>query len=392
MSDGTEGGPPEIDDVMRMRMPSLRPTLLSLVFAASSAPAAEPPPAIPSRFTPVISSIPVQEVGLPETIRTDGREFLVVPWRAEATFWVLDAETGERRKVNVTAPEQLSRVSIRCVERVEKGRLVASASWIEEEASRDGLLFLDDDGEVDRYVGYDFSVGSIVVGPTREWIVGAIQEEQEPTPEEITRAGINGLAQFTIDGKLLVRQHAAMSIMIFSFEERFRTFPLRRVFLLHGSVVLTYPFPRERSGTPVVWIQTGGPLFTKAMSRRSFEIDYSGNDLAPLHKPRLGEEHFRGAKPIGIVPVVSEGKSAFLAAWLTRGSGEPEDPEPTAPRRDRGRLLLTLYDTEGKDAKKVEEVDDGTRIGELTSSPDGVAYAVTFRDISKEWSISRIDF
>ena len=35
---------------------------------------------------------------------------------------------------------------------------------------------------------------------------------------------------------------------------------------------------------------------------------------------------------------------------------------------------------------------NGTRIGELTASPDGTAYAVTFSDISKEWSISRIDF
>lgn len=292
----------------------------------------------------------------------------------------------------MSAPEQLTHVSIRCVERVEKGRLVASASRVEEKVSRSGLLFMDDDGKVGRHVGHGLLVGSIVVGPTKEWIVGAILEPEEPTAEEIRRGAINGIAQLSIDGKLQFRQHAAMSNMIFTFEERLRTFPLRRVFLLRASAVLTYPFPRERSRTPVAWIQTGGPLFTEAMSRRSFEIDFLGNDLAPLHFPRLGEELLRGAKPIGIVPVVSEGKSAFLAAWLTRGSGEPEDLEPTAPRRDHGRLLLALYDVEGKDAKKVEEVENGTRIGELTASPDGTAYAMTFRDISKEWSISRIDF
>lgn len=393
MRDGIdEGGPPEIDHEMRMRMPSPRLILLSLLLAASNAPAAEPPPPSPSRFTPVISSIPVQEVGLPETIRTDGREFLVVPWRAEATFWVLDAETGERRKVNVATPGELSHVTVSCVERVDKERLVASASWVEEKVSRGGLLFMDNDGKVDRHVGYGFSVRSIVVGPTREWIVAAIQEPQDPTSEEINRATINGLAYFTIEGKLVGMQGGALANMMASFEESFRTHSLRRVFLLRGAVVLTYPFPRERGGAAIVWIDSGGYLATKSMRKRGFENDYAGNSLAPLHRPRLGEVHFRGAKPIGIVPVVSEGKSAFLTAWLTRGSGEPEDTHPTEPHRSHGRLLLALYDTEGKEARKVEEVEDGTRIGELTASPDGTAYAMTFRDISKEWSISRIDF
>lgn len=363
-----------------------------ILLAGTSLLGEEPPPTIPSRFTPVISSIPVREVGLPETIRTDGLEFLIVPWRAEGAFWVLDAGTGERRKVNVTTPDGVSQVSLRCVERVDKRRFVASASWVEEKASRSGFLFMDDEGKVDRHVGYGFSVRSIVVGPTREWIVGAIQEPQDPTSEEINRPTNNGLAYFTIEGKLVFMQPAALANMMASFEESFRTFPLRRVFLLRDSVVLTYPFPRERTGIPVVWNYSGGYLGTKAMRKRGFEKDYSGNELALLYWPRLGEEEFRGAKPIGIVPVVSDGKSAYLAAWLTRGSGEPADLEPAEPRRDHGRLLLTLYDTEGKDAKKVEEVEDGTRIGELTASPDGTAYAVTFRDISKEWSISRIDF
>jgi len=187
-------------------------------------------------------------------------------------------------------------------------------------------------------------------------------------------------------------QSAALSNMMASFEESARTHRLRRVFLLRGTVVLTYPFPRERGGSAVVWIEPPGALATKAMSKSGFARDYAGGSLTPLSWPRLGEEHNRGAKPIGIVPVVAEGKSGFLTAWLTRGSGEPEDVEPTAPRRDHGRLLLALYDTEGKDARKVEEIEDGTRIGELTASPDGTAYAVTFSDISKEWSISRIDF
>lgn len=377
---------------MGERMRILRCLAISLFVSAPRALPAEPAASVPSRLAPVISSIPVSEVGLPETIRTDGREFLVVPWRAEDTFWIFDAESGERRRVKVSAPEGLSHLTIRCVERVEKRRLVASASWVEERVSRSGLLFMDEDGRVDRYVGYGFSVRSIVVGPTREWIVAAIQEPQDPTSEDINRVTNHGLAYFTMEGKLVVMQPAVLASMMSSFEESFRTFPLRRVFLLRGSVVLTFPFPRERNDTPVAWIQAGGHLQTKAMSKLAFESDYSANSLVPLHKPRLGEERLRSAKPIGIVPVVSDGRSAFLAAWLTRGSGEPEDVEPTAPRRDRGRLLLTLYDTEGKEAKKVEEVEDGTRIGELTASPDGTAYAMTFRDISKEWSLSRIDF
>lgn len=359
---------------------------------ASVAGASDDQVANPSWFTPVISSIPVQDVGLPESIRTDGREFLVVPWRAERTFWILDSETGERRKVNVAPPEELSHVSIRCVDRLDKGRLVVSASWAEQRVSRSGLLFMDDDGNVDRYVGYGFSIRSIVVGPTKEWIVGAIQEPQDPTSNEIDRPTNRAIAVFDADGKLRHMNSGALGNMMGSFEESVRTHPLRRVFLMRDTVVLTYPFLRKQGSAPVAWIEASGAVATEQLRKKSIERGFETGALAPLHFPRLGEEHFRGAKPIGIVPVVSEGKSAFLAAWLTRGSGEPEDLEPTAPRRDHGRLLLTLYDTEGKDAKKVEEVEDGTRIGELMSSPDGTAYAVTFRDISKEWSISRVDF
>lgn len=112
-----------------------RVLMLTAILVSPVAKAADLPAAIPSRFTPVISSIPVQEVGLPETIRTDGREFLVVPGHAEGTFWVLDAETGERRKVRLTTPEGVAQVSLRCVERMGKERLVASAAWEEREAA-----------------------------------------------------------------------------------------------------------------------------------------------------------------------------------------------------------------------------------------------------------------
>ena len=142
----------------------------------------------------------------------------------------------------------------------------------------------------------------------------------------------------------------------------------------------------------MIWIEPRGAWAAQKLAKADLVRDYTGGTLAQLYWPKIGDEQFRGAKPIGIVPIVSEGKSALLAAWLTRGTGEPEDVDPAAPRRDRGRLLLTVYDSDGKDAKKVEEVDDGTRIGELTSSPDGTVYAVTFTDISKDWSISRIDF
>lgn len=375
-----------------MRVASFVGISLPVILIAGAATASDNQVASPSWFTPLISAVPVQEVGLPETIRTDGREFLVVPWRAESSFWILDAETGDRRKVTAAAPEDLSHVSIRSVDRLGKGRLVASASWVEQRISRSGLFFMDDDGHVDRYVGYGFSIRSIVVGPTKEWIVGAIQEPQDPTSTEIDRPTNRGMAVFDSDGELKHMSSGALGNMMGSFEESVRTHPLRRVFLMRDTVVLTYPFLRKKGSAPVAWIEARGAVATKKLMKSSIGREVGTGTLAPLHFPRLGEEHFRGAKPIGIVPVVSEGRSAFLAAWLTRGGGEPEDPEPTAPRRDRGRLLLTLYDAEGKDAKEVGEVEDGTRIGELTSSPDGTAYAVTFRDISKEWSISRVDF
>lgn len=366
-----------------------------MVFVSVGAVASPPVPA-PSTsvtLTSILNAIPVSEVGIPEEIRTDGREFLVVPWRAQQSFWILDAEQGNRRRVTVHPPEVLSSLTVRSVDRIGKGRLVASASWVEAGVSRSGLLFLDDEGNVDRYGGYGFSVRSIVVGPTKDWIVASIQEPQDPTSEEINRPTVNAIAQFGIDGKLGLMQSCALPNMVATFEESLRTLPLRRVFLARDSVVLTYPFILRGGSPPAAWIEGTlnyrSPKETK--SGRSTGLE-QGPSFAPLHWPRLGGEQFRGAKPLGIVPVVTAGKSGLLAAWLTRGSGEPEDRDPASPRRDQGRLLLTLYDMEGKDARKVEEITDGTRIGELTSSPDGTAYAVTFRDISKEWSISRIDF
>lgn len=73
----------------RIRLPrpgAALPQVLApiLLLVSPLATAADPPALLPSRFTPVISSIPVREVGLPETIRTDGRDFLVVPWRGRS--------------------------------------------------------------------------------------------------------------------------------------------------------------------------------------------------------------------------------------------------------------------------------------------------------------------
>lgn len=377
---------------MRVSTSAARSLVLALLVLSGPVRGDDSTTVDPRYFVPVIPSVPISEVGIPEGIRTDGREFIVVPWRAERAFWLFDSDSQERRKVTVSLPEELSNVSIRCVDRAGKGRLVASASWVEQGVSRSGLLFMDDDGRVDRFVGYGFSIRSIVVGPTKEWIVGSIQEPQDPTSDQIDRPTNNGLAVFDLEGKLRHLNPGALANMMGSFEESLRTHALRRVFLLRDTVVLSYPFLRKAGYPPVAWIEPSGSVASGKLRKATMGREADGGKLAPFNWPRLGEEQLRGAKPVGIVPVVSDGKSALLAAWLTRSSGEPDDPELAAPRRDRGRLLLALYDTDGKDAKKIGEVNDGTRVGELTASPDGTAYAVTFRDISKEWSISRIDF
>ncbi len=349
---------------------------------------AEPPAAKTSPFTPIVSNIPTAEVGIPEEIRTDGREFFVVPVRARGAFWIIDGESGERRKVIVQPPAAIRELSIRSVDRLDEKRLVASASWIEENVSRSGLLFLDDEGVVGSYTGYGFSVRSIVVGPTKEWIVGSIQEPIDPTSDDLHRPTSNTIAEFNVGGKLLCMQAMNVGNILPSFEEMLRTHRLRRVFVVRDTVLLTYPFRTSRVPFPSAYILPGWALETEALRKSNIPRDYSRN-WASTHMPKGEAYEKAGLKPVGIVPIVSEGMSGLLVAWIAAG---PEQEDRDTPYRDRGGLFLARYDIEGGRPKSWDEVDDGTRVGELTSSPDGRAFAVTFRDMSKEWSISRVDY
>ena len=315
-------------------MTSSVPRALGLLAALGGAllAMAEPPAPKPSPFTPIVSSIPTAEVGVPEEIRTDGKEFFVVPVRARGAFWIIDAESGERRKVIVQPPPAITELAVRCVDRLDKKRLVASASWIEENVSRSGLLFLDDEGAVGSYTGYGFSVRSIVVGPTREWIVGSIQEPVDPRPDSGPGPTLKTLAEFTVSGKLLGMQSMSVGNILPNFEEMLRTHRLRRVFVVRDSVLLTYPFRTSRVPFPSAYILPGWALETEALRKSNIPRDYSRN-WASIQMPKGEAFEKAGLKPVGIVPIVSDGRSGLLAAWIAAGH-EQEDRD--TPYRDRG--------------------------------------------------------
>lgn len=341
-----------------------------------------------------VLSVPTSEVPLPGALRTDGKELFAVPADPLSSFWIFDLASGERRRVVVQPPDGVQDLRILAVDRIGKNELVASGRWVDGEAARNGLVFFDDDGVVSRVVRHAFAVASIVVGPTKEWIVASIQEAPDPLAEEegrLPRCG-HGLAVFDVDGAFLRPDHAALANMVGSWEECARTHPLRRVFLLRDTVVFTYPFRLKGTYPPVAFILPRGAVETEQLRKSSIERDYPSGWLSPFHWPRVEGELHREAKPLGIVPVVSGGSSGLLVAWSVTKSGPRGDSEKKPSARGGAGVFLATYGIEGKDARKIEEIRDGTRIGELTSAPDGTAFAVTFRDISKEWSISRIDF
>ena len=368
-------------------MPALATVLVAVSVLAPVASAQSPEPSA-SPFAPIVSGIPTAEVGVPEDIRTDGREFFVVPVRARGVFWIIDSELTERRKVTVQPPPGIAELSIRSVDRLGSKRLVASASWGEENVSRSGLLFLNDEGVVESYSGYGFSVRSVVFGPTKEWIIASVQEPVDPKSDDLHRPTRNTVAEFTTAGKLIGMQSMNVGNIVTTFDEMFRTHRLRKVFVIRDSVLLTYPFTTSRVPFPSAYVLPGWAVETAAMRKAGIPRDYSRNWVATLAPRIAGDEEVR-LKPVGIVPSVSEGKSGLLVAWLSAGPG---DESRDTPHRDRGRPFLARYDIEGEKPKSWVEIEDGTRIGELTSSPDGQAFAVTYRDMSKEWSISRVDF
>lgn len=371
-----------------MRISLARAAALFAVFVVAPVATAQSPEPGASPFAPIVSGIPTAEVGVPEDIRTDGREFFVVAVRAGGVFWIIDAESAERRKVTVQPPPAITELSVRSVDRLANKRLVASASWVEENVSRSGLLFLNDDGVVEKYSGYGFSVRSVVVGPTKEWIIASVQEPIDPKSDDLHRPTMNTVAEFTTAGKLIGMQSMNVGNIISTFDEMFRTHRLRKVFVIRDSVLLTYPFTTSRVPFPSAYVLPGWAVETAATRESGIPRDYSRSWAATLAPRLAGDEKLR-LKPVGIVPSVSEGKSGLLVAWLSAGPG---DGDRQTPQRDRGRPFLARYDIEGGRPKSWVEIEDGTRIGELTSSPDGRAFAVTYRDMSKEWSISRVDF
>lgn len=377
-----------------MRFPVL---LLAVLSALGSLPATgADAPATPrdSGFVTRLFSVPTTDVPRPGALRTDGKELFAVPADPGGSFWIFDLASGERRRVVVQPPEGVRELRVLSVDRLGRNELVASGRWADGEAARNGLVFFDDEGVVSRVVPHGFAVGSIVVGPTKEWIVGSIQEEPDPVAEEQGRLprGGHGLAVFDVDGTFRRPDHAALGNMVGSWEEASRTHSLRKVFLLRDTVVLTYPFRLKERYPPVAWIMPRGTVETEQLRKRSIERDYPSGWLSPFHWPRFEGELHREANPLGIVPIVSGGSSGLLVAWVVTGSGPRGEAEAKPSARGAPGLLLATHGIEGKDARRIEEITDGMRLGEMTSAPDGTAYAVTFRDLSKEWSISRIDF
>lgn len=353
--------------------------------AAADEGVVRPPPSV---VVDVAGPFPMSEIPLPEEMRTDGREVIVIPSRSARLVWLVDLASASRRAVHIAQPEGIDELRIASVDRVGPNRLVASARWSDGGEARNGLVVFDEQGRVGTVIPHDFEIRSIVVGPTKEWIVGSILEPKpagaaasEPRPMRCA------IAHFTAEGSLSTRQSANIGgVFLDDFESEARTYGERRVEIVGDSVLLTYPFTTARSPSPSLYVLLRGPLSTDAMERLSLPSE-ALDSWIHFRSPD-GSARAKGSRPVvGMAPLVRRGESGYVVVW---GPDANRDGQGGSGGKD---VVAACYSGRS-DSPKVERADPlppGRHVKLVTASPTGEVFAVTWREGEGTWSISRIE-
>lgn len=357
---------------------------LGLVFLASAVADARD-----ATLVALTEEIPTNETGIPVDFRVDRESAFVVAVHA-SHVWSIDLGTSERRKVTLTPLEGLSQLVIYGVDRLAKNRLVVSAGWIERQSgTRGGLIFTDDEGTIESKVGYGISIRSIAVSPSRNLIAASIQEPLDPLSEDGSKPTMFPLAVFDSAGHLLTRLNCNSANRYSSFDQMHELHPFRRVFFSRDSPVITFPESSSKFRHPSVYaVSPTAVRLPDEGARRS-----TGNDATSGSKmfmpPTLEGVARNSLRMLNVIPVLDDGYEAYLAIWLAGPSDKQQRP---TPHRDEGRVFVAVYGSDGQEPKRMTEIVDGTRIAEITTAPGGRAAAITYRDMSKAWRISEIDF
>jgi hypothetical protein len=365
-----------------------RLTLLALTFCPALVFAAPPSVVLQLKLLPRIDGIKTSEMGIPMEVRAGGDELFVVPIRATNVFFKLDLGSGRTTRITVVAPSALTHLSLESVERLGANAWVASAGWVENGASRNGLLFFGNDGKVERYVGYGIGIRSLAVSVDGSLLAAAVQEPLDPLSTDVEAPTKNTLAFFDLQGKLLSLESANSQNRYSKFDEMHRFHRYRKVYFIRNTALITYPESASRFPVPAVYVMGSGALSAALHSDlvKKAPRDYESG-MVPFHVPKVVGVSPDTFRALNIVPVVLRDALNYLVVWVVV---PPELLNRSTPNRDQGRVFLALYAPSGKEAETFSELPSGVRVSEVTSSPDGRAFVICYQDILREWSVAEV--
>ena len=173
-----------------------------------------------------------------------------------------------------------------------------------------------------------------------------------------------------------------------SFNEMHMLHPFRRVYFSRDSPVITFPESSSKFRVPSVFaVDPIAVRLPDEQGARRVERA-AGAGSRPLLPPVVEDVAKGSLRMLNVVPILDDGHEGYLAVWL---ASPVNDQRPT-PHRDDGRVFIAVYGAEGLEPKRTAEISDGTRIAEITTAPGGRVVGITYRDMSRAWRLSEIDF
>lgn len=339
--------------------------------------------------------------GIPIEFRVsaNAKEAVVVTSKSGPRIALLGLETGSMSQIPIGLPEGISQFTPAGADFAGEKEIAVAASWVESQTSRSGIAIIDREGKILAIQGYGISVRSIAASRGRDILAASIQEPQDPLAETPNRPSGNLVALFDLRAKLIARHQTGCSpVNAFkTFEDMVKTHPRRKVNLLRDDVVLSMPGASRWSYPAACVLSSENLRGSRENPGTAAKVAPSGLvSFVPLFKPPVleGVPDWRSLRALNVLPFSRGTVPMYLVVWFAGGEETARRDVPEGgPYRDAGRIIFAGYGASVRptDAPEwVAEVEGGTRIAEVSATPDGRIFALTYSKISEGWRVSEI--
>jgi hypothetical protein len=254
---------------------------------------------------------------------------------------VIDLRAHHTNVIEIKPLPEMQGLALRHADQRKDGTFIVSAGWVEKNFSRNGLIYVDATGAIQKKSGYGYSVGRIAILESG-WVAATLQAPRNPDAHDPNEKSPFLAGYFHEDsGEFAQTDTLGANLKYSSYDEQHRDLlgrtvsPLPNGYVLcqaKGAIAIREELPQHSASTK------GAHAFSTGGRNSTFE------------KPRPGAYEI-----IAIAPVqLGEGAPKYLLGWGRKRAV----PLAKALRPDEkyDEMLLALYE-EGLSQKPIAVMD-----------------------------------